>query len=195
MIDTGGNISFDMAKETLIPFMNKKQIYHLDALITTHEDFDHSGAAESFIQNFNVRTYLTDKNDFPYSVGKIHLTNLNVYNMEEDNDKSLVLYLDFGGKKYLFTGDAPKEIERRIIVDNPNLTCDILKVGHHGSKSSTDEGFIQKIRPKEAIISCGKKNKYGHPNQEVLDTLYRYDVKIRRTDIEGTISYLSYFAY
>ena len=195
MIDTGGVLSFDMAKETLIPFMNKKQIYHLDALITTHDDFDHSGAAESLMKNFKVKTYLTKDDQFPFDAGKIHIQNLNHYEVKDENMGSLVLYMNFLDKKYLFMGDAPKEIERQIIKDNPNLKCDILKVGHHGSNTSSDESFIRQVSAKEAIISCGRKNKYGHPNKEVLDTLYRYDVKIRRTDIEGTISYLSYFSY
>ncbi len=195
MIDTGGVLNFDMAKETLIPFMNKKQIYHLDALITTHEDFDHSGAADSLIKNFKVKTYLKSNDDFPFDVGNIHLENLNHYEAKDENMSSLVLYMDFMDQKYLFMGDAPKEIEKQIIKDNPNLKCDILKVGHHGSKTSSDESFINQVQPKEAVISCGRNNKFGHPNQEVLDVLYRYDVKIRRTDIEGTISYLSYFRY
>ena len=125
----------------------------------------------------------------------LHLENLNHYEAKDENESSLVLYLDFCNKKYLFMGDAPKEIETQIIIDNPNLRCDILKVGHHGSKTSSDDTFIKTIQPKEGIISCGRSNRYGHPNQEVIDTLYRYDVKIRRTDIEGTISYLSYFSY
>lgn len=195
MIDTGGNLSFDMAKKTLIPFLNKKHIYHLDALITTHDDFDHSGAAESLIKNFPVRSYLTSDDDFPFGVGRIHLENLNHYEAQDENESSLVLYLDFCNKKYLFMGDAPKEIETQIIKDNPNLRCDILKVGHHGSKTSSDDTFIRTVQPKEGIISCGRNNRYGHPNKEVIDTLYRYDVKIRRTDIEGTISYLSYLSY
>ena len=195
MIDTGGNISFNMAKKTLIPFMNRKQIYHLDALITTHDDYDHSGAASSLMENFKVKTHLTSNDDFPYQSGNIYLENLNHYESKDENESSLVLYLNFNNKKYLFMGDAPKEIEKQIIKDNPSLKCDILKVGHHGSKTSTDESFIQQVQPKEAIISCGKNNKYGHPNKEVLDVLNHYDVKIRRTDIEGTISYLSYLAY
>ncbi len=195
MIDTGGNISFDMAQKTLIPFLNKKHIYHLDALITTHDDFDHYGAKDSLLKHFIVRNYLTQKEDFPYQIGNISLVNLNVYDAEQDNDNSLVLYSNFYGKKYLFTGDAPKSIETKIIQNHPELTCDILKVGHHGSKTSSDDSFIKQLHPKEAIISCGRNNRYGHPNKEVIDVLNKYDVKIRRTDYEGTISYLSYFVY
>lgn len=195
MIDTGGNISFDIAKKTLIPFLNKKQIYRLDALITTHDDFDHSGAAESLIENFNVKNYLHEKSDFPYQVANIQLENLNIYDGKSENDSSLVLKLNFYGTNYLLTGDAPKSVEKKIIKDNPDLNCDILKIGHHGSNTSSDVSFISALRPKEAIISCGRNNKYGHPNKEVISLLNKYDIKIRRTDQEGTISYLSYFAY
>ena len=86
-------------------------------------------------------------------------------------------------------GDAPKEIEKKIIKDNKNIKCDYLKVGHHGSNTSTCEEFVKTIKPKEAIISCGYKNFYNHPHKEVIDILNKYNVKIKRTDIEGTIKY------
>ena len=75
----------------------------------------------------------------------------------------------------------------------PNLDCDILKVGHHGSKTSTSEEFVKFVTPDEAVISCGINNKYGHPQKEVIDILKRNHVTIRRTDIEGTISYSKVF--
>ena len=75
-----------------------------------------------------------------------------------------------------------------------SIPCDILKVGHHGSKTSTCDEFIKYLSPKEAIISVGKKNKYGHPNQSVIDILNRNHVIIKRTDYMGTISY-STFAF
>lgn len=193
MIDTGGNKSFDMAEETLIPFMNKKQIFHLDALITTHDDFDHSGASDSLMKNFPVHKRISEPESFPYEVGDIKLDNLNIYGGDDENATSLVLTLDFIGKKFLFTGDAPIEVEKQIIHDHPELDCDILKVGHHGSKTSSCREFIETISPEEAIISCGAKNSYGHPNQEVLNILDYSKVKIRRTDQEGTISYVSLF--
>ena len=86
-------------------------------------------------------------------------------------------------------GDAPKKIEHEIIRDNKKIPCDILKVGHHGSKTSTSDEFIRYLTPRVGVISCGRKNKYGHPNSEVIAILKRYHVKIRRTDLEGTITY------
>lgn len=192
LIDTGGNLSFDMASDVLIPFLRRKRIYKLDALILTHGDFDHDGAKESLLSKLNVGSVLDNKEDFPYSVGSIRLENLNTYNLEGENESSLALYSEFLNKKWLFMGDTPKEVELNIIRDNPNLSCDILKVGHHGSKTSSCEAFLDQIKPTEAIISCGEKNKYGHPNKEVIDRLNSRKIKIRRTDKEGSICYFGF---
>lgn len=194
MIDTGGYKSFDMATESLIPFMNKKKITHIDALITTHDDFDHSGAKESLIENFKVNNYLSKPSDFPYKVGDLYFENLNTFNFTEENDCSLVLKLNFMNKNWLFMGDASTKVEEKILEKYTFVQCDVLKVGHHGSNTSSSEKFIKYLKPKEAIISVGATNYYGHPNQEVIDRLNKYNVKIRRTDLEGTISYFSLFA-
>ncbi len=193
LIDTGGNSQFDMAKEVLIPFFNKVGVRHIDLLVTTHDDFDHAGAANSLIENFKVYYYANKREDFPYKVGDIYLENINYYDGDE-NDSSLVFLLDFMKKKWLLTGDASEASEKAIIDSGINIDCDILKVGHHGSSSSTSEAFLRASSPSEAIISCGAKNRYKHPHQEVLDRLARHNVKIRRTDLEGTISYVSIFA-
>jgi len=190
MIDTGGNKSFDMANEVLIPFLKKKQINHIDALIATHNDFDHSGAVVPLINNFPVYNYLTKPDDFPYQIGDISLTNLNDYKSNETNDTSLVFNIDFIGRKWLLMGDASIDVEKFLIDENKDINCDILKVGHHGSKTSTSDEFLKYTSPQEAIISVGAKNSYHHPNDEVLAKLNKYGIKIRRTDIEGTISYV-----
>ncbi len=191
LIDTGGNRSFDMAEEVLIPFFRKNQIYKLDALITTHDDFDHNGAARSLLENFRVDNYLTHKDDFPCSFGDIYLENLNKSSLYEDNEKSLVFNVSLMNKKFLLMGDASIEVEKYLLSNNIDVSCDVLKVGHHGSKTSSSEEFIKKANPKEAIISCGYKNSYHHPNKEVVDRLEKHNIKIRRTDQEGTISYTS----
>ena len=190
MIDTGGYKSFDMAEETLIPFMNKKKITHIDALILSHDDFDHAGAKDSLIEKFKVYEVLTEPEQFPYQIGDLKFENLNDFGFEEENDKSLVLSLNFIGKKFLFTGDASVNTEEKMI-EKYDVDCDILKVGHHGSNTSTSEKFLKLASPEEAVISCGEKNYYGHPQQEIVDRLKKYNVKIRRTDQEGTICYFS----
>ena len=194
LIDTGGYKGCDMALDSLIPFMHKHKITHIDALITTHDDFDHNGAASSLVQNFKVKNYLTSKDDFPYEVGDLYFENLNVFESTSDNDASLVLSLDFMNKKWLFMGDASTKVENMIIDAGFNVDVDIIKIGHHGSKYSTSEKFLKAATPDTAIISCGAKNYYGHPNEETLDRLRKCNVKIRRTDEEGTISYLSLIA-
>lgn len=195
MIDTGGNLKFDMAKETLIPFMNKRQINHIDALIITHDDFDHNGAVESLMANFKVKTYLTKHEQFPYRIGDIELTSVNTYKTGDKNDESLVLKMNYINKKWLFMGDASVDTERYLISQNIDIDCDILKVGHHGSKTSTCEEFLYKTTPIEAVISVSEKNLYHHPSDDVINRLEKIGANIRRTDKEGTVSYEQYFGF
>ena len=90
---------------------------------------------------------------------------------------------------FLFMGDAPKEIEDKIIERFPSLRADIIKLGHHGSNTSSSYTFLKHIAPKEAIISVGVNNIYHHPHSEVIKNLKALNIKIRRTDIEGSIIY------
>lgn len=110
---------------------------------------------------------------------------------EDTNDASIVMRLVYGETEVMLTGDAPKEVERRVLelakLDGENLQSDILKVGHHGSKTSTDESFVRALNPTHAVISLGRDNKYGHPNGEVLDTLGKFPLEVLRTDQSGTI--------
>ena len=191
LIDTGGSTKKDIATEVLIPYFKKKQIYKIDLVITTHDDFDHSGALGSLAANFTVVDYKKDYQSFPMNFNGLKLTNYNVYPdlWKEENDESLVIGFKVNNYNYLIMGDAPKAIEKEIMKNNKSIPCDILKVGHHGSKTSTSDEFIKYLRPKVGIISCGRDNSYGHPHAEVLTILKRYNVKIRRTDLESTITF------
>lgn len=191
LIDTGGNKYNDIARNVLIPYFRRNRIYDLDAVIITHDDFDHNGALSTLSQNFKVKTVLDDKEDFPYKINGILFNNLNRYEFDNDNDNSLVINFEMWGKKFLVMGDASIEVEEKILKDNKDLECDYLRVGHHGSNTSTSDKFIKAIDPDEAIISVGR-NYYGHPHEDVLYVLYSNNVEIRRTDIEGTISYRNY---
>ena len=194
LIDTGGLTYVDLAKETLIPFLRKKRIYNIDLVITSHNDFDHSGALDSLKENFYVKKVKTNNDIFPVSVGGITFTNYNNHITEysDENDRSLVIGFSLMHKNFLMMGDAPIKVERNIVNEYPNLDCDILKVGHHGSNTSTCKEFVKLVTPDVAIISAGKNNKYGHPHKSVLKILEEENVKIRRTDIEGTITYSNY---
>lgn len=195
LIDTGGSVSKDIATEVLIPYFKSKQIYKIDLLITTHDDFDHSGAKDSLFNNFKVASFIYDPFSFPLSIGNIKLNNYNyLINQNEENDNSLVIGFNLSNVDYLIMGDASKKVEKEIMNSYSNIKCDILKVGHHGSNTSTSEQFLTYLSPKEAIISCGINNKYHHPNDEVIRLLNKYHIKIRRTDYEGTISYINYIS-
>ena len=188
LIDTGGLKYKDLATSSLINYFKKKEVYKLDVVIITHNDFDHNGALNSLITYFPVKQVLTSYDEFPYKIGNLLFENFNIYNFSDSNDRSLVLMLNFYGNKFLFMGDASKDVEE-VIMKDFNVDADYIKLGHHGSKTSSGEEFIRAVSPKEAIISCGLNNYYGHPNKEVLDILEKEDIKIRRTDLEGTISY------
>ena len=194
-IDTGGLKYKDIAKNSLIPFLKKKRVYDIDLVITTHDDFDHNGALSSLKANFKVKQVMTNLSFRTVSYGNLKFTNYNNHISKggDDNEMSLVIGFNLGGKDYLITGDASKEVESNMMKEYHNIPCDILKVGHHGSKTSTSDTFIKWIKPEVGIISCGKNNKYGHPHQEVLNILKKNNVKVRRTDLEGTITYYYYF--
>ena len=194
LIDTGGLTYVDLAKETLIPFLKKKRIYNIDLVITTHDDYDHCGALDSLKENFYVKQVKTNTDNFPVSVGGLSFINYNNHIAEYtgENDQSLVIGFELMHKNFLIMGDAPIMVERNIINEYPDLDCDILKVGHHGSNTSSCKEFIHHVSPDVAIISAGKNNKYGHPHKSVLKILEEEGANIRRTDIEGTITYSNY---
>jgi len=115
---------------------------------------------------------------------------------KESNNTSIIAQLIFSNSSFLFTGDAPQSIEKKILSRcQENLNCsldsDVLKVGHHGSKTSTSEEFLKEVSPKIAVISCGKNNPYHHPHQDVLKNLEKFDIKILRTDQVGDIKIVS----
>lgn len=191
LIDTGGLSYIDVAKESLIPYLQKQRIYRLDMVITTHNDFDHNGALDSLKENFYVKNVVTEATYFPLKVGSITFNNYNnhIASYKEENNSSLVIGFKLLNKHFLIMGDAPIEVERNIMKEYEHLDCDILKVGHHGSKTSTSDEFVKYLSPEKAIISCGKNNRYGHPHNIVIQTLKNNNVEILRTDEMGTISF------
>jgi len=104
------------------------------------------------------------------------------------NDFSLVFLMKYAGKRVLFMGDADSRVQGEIMADNALTSVEILKFPHHGSKTGMREDFLEKIQPKEAVISVGK-NSFGHPTTEALEMLKNEGVTVRRTDLEGEIKY------
>ena len=118
-------------------------------------------------------------------IGDKEFKNLNISD-SRDNEGSVVLYGMWGEINYLFTGDISSEIEESIISKN-DLRVDFLKVSHHGSKDSTSEEFVKRIKPKIALIGVGKNNRYHHPHEETIGILSDFGVEIYRTDMCGNI--------
>jgi competence protein ComEC len=122
-----------------------------------------------------------------YKLGSATIEILGVNSASDVNNTSIVLMITYGETRFLFTGDAEREAEQAILSSGKSLEADVLKVGHHGSETSTTYPFLREIMPKYAIISVGKNNSYGHPTDNTLSRLRDADVKVFRTDMQGDI--------
>lgn len=190
LIDTGGSLYKDIGKDVIFPYLKHHHINYLNMIFISHNDYDHNGGLSSLKTLIRIDDIIIGSQFYYREVGNLKFYNLNQYRVgSEENDHSSVIYLEFINKKFLFMGDAPIEIENKIIDDYPDLHADILKIGHHGSNTSSSLKFLKNISPDEAIISVGVNNKYNHPNVDIIARLNYLNIKIRRTDLEGTITY------
>lgn len=122
-----------------------------------------------------------------YSLGSADVSILGVNGGSDTNDTSIVLMVEYGETSFLFTGDAEREAEQAILASGADLSATVLKVGHHGSDTSTSYQFLNEIMPEYAVISVGKGNSYGHPTEEALSRLRDADVTVFRTDMQGDV--------
>ena len=208
LIDTGGIASYDdrkpydIAKNILIPYLNAEGVNKLDYLIITHGDFDHGGMAKNLIKNFKIKHIIlnrennnlekeiikkfkgkiTNISEGIIKIENITLNFLNGLNTYDENKASLIIYTNIENRNILLMGDATKESENYILNTYNLPKMDILKVGHHGSNTSTSKKLIKKISPKISLISAGTNNIYGHPHQETLKKLKNSDVYITKKD-------------
>ena len=204
LIDTGRGIDIN----NIIIYLKSIGISKLNYLIITHGDEDHIGGALYLIDNFKVDNVILNKGDYTELEVEliIHLKNknikytnninkipllgsymylLNTKKFSNENDNSIVTYFEYQKYKFLFMGDSSSKTEEYLI-NNYNLTnISFLKVGHHGSNTSSSTHFINKINPKVSLISVGRNNFYHHPNKEVLTNLS--NSVIYRTDINKSI--------
>ena len=208
LIDTGKNEY--KIKNEVIPYLKSIGIKKIDYLIITHGDLDHMGEGINLVNNFKVEKVIfncgpyndleqelikvLDKKKIKYysCIKELNIDNNKLYFLQtkeydNENDNSNVIYSELNVYKFMFMGDAGIDKEKDIL-DKYNLSnVDVLKVGHHGSKTSSSKEFINVINPKYSIISVGKNNRYGHPNKEVLENLE--NSKIYRTDEDGSIMF------
>ena len=178
--------------------------------MSPHGDYDHMGEAINLVVNFKVEKVIFNCGEFNeleqdlievldkkkilyYScIKELNIDNHKLYFLNNkdygnENDNSNVIYTELNGYKFMFMGDAGIEKEKDILEKYNISNIDVLKVGHHGSRTSSDKEFVNKINPKYSIISVGNNNRYGHPNKEVLDNLK--NSKIYRTDQDGSIMF------
>lgn len=192
LIDTGGNIRYDVATTTLIPFLKAKGIDHLDAVYISHSDYDHSGALESLRSHFKVKKVITTYQK-KKTVGPMTMTFLKKdHRYGNQNDDCNVQYMTLNGYHYLFTGDLSEVGEKDLLKRYHHLDVDVLKVGHHGSKHSSSVSLFEMIHPKIAFIGVGENNFYGHPSDLVIQRLKQRNVYILRTDQNGNFCIRDY---
>ncbi|MDD5888309.1 MAG: DNA internalization-related competence protein ComEC/Rec2 [bacterium] len=215
LIDTGGLLAQNKAStessltETVtIPYLKSSGIRKINYLILTHGDYDHMGETINLVNKFKVENVIfncgeyntlekevikvLDKKKINYysclkelNIGKHQLQFLNTGIYDNENDNSNVIYFNYNNYKFLFMGDAGVRREKDILAKYNLKDIDFLKVGHHGSNTSSSEYFINKIKPKYSLISVGANNRYNHPQKIVLEILK--NSKIYRTDQDGSI--------
>ena len=213
---TGENLLIDAgpgsSEDELIAYLDALSIETIDYFVLTHPDEDHIGGADLVFYEYTVSTVIlpdckkdtkayenlenaiasepTAGEKFALCEGADVTVLAPISESYSDvNDYSVVLRLDYYKTSFLFTGDAHETSEYEMIerFTKGQLDCDVLKVGHHGSSSSSSLAFLKNVTPEFAIISCGEGNKYGHPHKEILDRMQDEDIPLYRTDLLGAI--------
>ncbi len=213
MIDTGGiyGSEYSITLNKTIPYLNSRGINEIDTLILTHGDYDHMGESINLVENFKVENVIfncgpyndlekelieiLDKKNINYyscikelNIDKYKLQFLNIKKYNNENDNSIVTFLNIRNNNILLMGDLSKKVEKNIINEYNLPKMDILKVGHHGSKTSSSKEFINVVDPTYSVISVGLNNRYHHPNDETLEILKSSN--IIRTDTYGSIRFV-----
>jgi competence protein ComEC len=211
LIDAGNNGDGKLVKNYLL----QEGIKNLEYVIGTHPHEDHIGGLDYIINDFKIgKIYLpkatsttktfqdvvmamknkgmkatVPKPGETFNLGSAKLTILapNGSEYKDLNNYSIVIRLEFGANSFLFTGDAEEVSEKEILAKGFKVKADLLKVGHHGSRSSTTPEFLTKVNPKYAVVSCEIGNDYGHPHKETMDKLKNKNIPVYRTDELGTI--------
>lgn len=208
---------FSVGHDILVPFLQKEGIKTIDKLIVTHGDADHIGAALDLLSSITVKEVVFGQKEQDAVLEKVLKKKalekrVNISKVKEgeswsvngaefvvlapngkesnENDSSIVIWAKCGGVTWLFTGDLEEGGESRLVSKYPTLRADVLKVAHHGSKTSSISAFLNLIQPSIAIISVGERNRYGHPHKEIIERFEKMDIEIWRTDKQGAISYV-----
>lgn len=218
MIDAGAIIPFSerglndrVYKQVIKPYLMGRGINKIDTIFITHQDSDHDGSVPFVVNDFAVdeiivhHYYDTEQllsnlnksvNVTTLSCGEnVKRSNFHVYvlspceDKQDENENSLVLFTQLGGLNWLFTGDIGERTEKELMERFEHLNIDVLKVAHHGSKTSSKAFFLHFIKPNYALISVGRNNRYGHPAEETIVGLEEVQATIFRTDLLGAVQY------
>lgn len=211
MLIDGGNRE---DSDKIYTVLKNRGVKHLDYVVCTHAHEDHVGGLPAALSNFSVGKVFCSADEYDskifgtfvektrekglsvtipelydtYSLGEASFIFIGPVEMcDEVNNMSLVMKIYHGDNSFLFTGDAEYDSEKAMLENGTDLSCDVLKVGHHGSSTSTGYHFLYEANPKYAVISVGKDNSYGHPHDEVMSRLSDADVEVFRTDLCGDI--------
>lgn len=214
VIDAGNAAPADKGRLVVGPFLQTLGIKAIDCLVATHADADHIGGIPYLLQNFKVKLMVegpdsADSNVYHSMQSLLRKGGIREQQVREgsslkgfdpvqikllgplggmaDNDASVVALVSYGQAHMLLTGDLETAGERRILEEGEGVAVDVLKLGHHGSRSSTSEEFLAALRPETALVSVGRNNRYGHPSKEVLRRLEAHEVQVCRTDQQGTL--------
>ena len=212
LIDAGNNEDGDV----IVSKLQSYGIERIDYLIGTHPHEDHIGGMDDIIKKFDIgeifmpdvvhstdfyldvleavdnKSLVVDTPDIDDSfyLGDARVDVLYLDNNEKElNDCSIILKVTFGSNKFLFMGDASFEVEEKILYKK--IKADVLKVGHHGSNTSSSNDFLNMVRPDYAVISVGEGNKYNHPGSDAIDRLESVGSNIYRTDKNGDVKFIS----
>ncbi|GHU88983.1 competence protein ComE [Clostridia bacterium] len=215
MLIDGGNAA---DSDLVYTFLKNHEIDKLDYIVATHAHEDHVGGLAGALSYATVDTALCPVTEYDTKAYKNFVKALDkqgvsitvpkhgdafklgdaevkivgpINQSDEPNNMSIVMKITYGGTSFLFTGDAERAEEADILDAGYDLSSTVLKVGHHGSDTSTTYPFLREIMPSYAVISCGKKNSYGHPHENTLSRLRDADVTLFRTDMQGTITAVS----
>jgi len=210
--------TFDVGEQVVSPFLWSQGLKDLDAVVLTHAHHDHLGGLEAILSNFQVRELWLGENPLTpeyvhflkhairgeialrhFGTGEIshfHGAEISFINPDKtlnlahqpSNNDSLAFQLRFGSRTLLLTGDIERKIETRLVNRSLPLQGDVLKVAHHGSRSSTSEEFLRRVTPILAVISVAEHSPFGHPHHEVLERLAAHSIPVFRTDRDGAIS-------
>ena len=205
------------AEKTLIPYLQARGVSQIDYLVLTHTDTDHIGDLEVVAKRFKIKKICVSEGALtkPSFAKRIRFLKCPVRTLKAGdklpmmgsnlqvlypnkigdggNNDSLVLYGKLLGTSFLFTGDLEKEGEEELMTSYPNLKVRVLKAGHHGSKGSSSEAFLDQLKPSLALVSAGENNRYKHPNDETLERFKERHIKVLRTDQDGAIRFKGWF--